>query len=152
MDPSALANGIQLSIAPVFLLTAVAALIGALAPRLGRVIDRARAIEDKLDHLDSAPLPQTKISVLEHELQALGKRARMINWSMILLVLCATLIGVTILELFLSELGTGKVMLVSRWVPISFIGGLACFIAALLCFLREVLLTTQSVRIERWKN
>ena len=42
---SAVAQGIQLAIAPVFLLNAVAAMIGAVAGRLARIIDRARQIE-----------------------------------------------------------------------------------------------------------
>ena len=48
MDPSAVSHGIQLAVAPVFMLSAVAALIGALATRLSRIIDRARHIEDRL--------------------------------------------------------------------------------------------------------
>ena len=50
MNPlDAISHSIQLAVAPVFMLTAVASLIGALATRLARIIDRARALEDKLD-------------------------------------------------------------------------------------------------------
>ena len=48
-DASAATHGIQLSLAPVFLLTAVAAMIGAVTGRLARIIDRARTLEERLD-------------------------------------------------------------------------------------------------------
>jgi hypothetical protein len=55
-DASAVTHGIQLSLAPVFLLTAVAAMIGAVTGRLARIIDRARALEERLDaRPDAAP-------------------------------------------------------------------------------------------------
>ena len=46
---STIVHGIQAAVAPVFMLTAVAAMIGALATRLSRIIDRARWIEERLD-------------------------------------------------------------------------------------------------------
>ena len=39
-------HGIQLAVAPVFLLTAVSGMIGTGAGRLTRIIDRARILED----------------------------------------------------------------------------------------------------------
>ena len=47
-DANAITHGIQLAIAPVFLLTAVAGMIGAVAARLARVIDRARLLEERV--------------------------------------------------------------------------------------------------------
>jgi uncharacterized protein involved in cysteine biosynthesis len=105
MDSTALATGIQLSVAPVFLLTAVSTLIGALAARLARVVDRARFLEEKL--LDQAA-DHTHAEISRSELKALQKRIRLINFAMVLLVVCAISIGVTILELFLGEIGPGR--------------------------------------------
>ncbi|HEV7822424.1 MAG TPA: DUF2721 domain-containing protein, partial [Burkholderiales bacterium] len=48
METAAISHGIQLAVAPVFMLSAVSALIGALATRLSRIIDRARYIEDRI--------------------------------------------------------------------------------------------------------
>jgi len=39
-----IAHVIQLSVAPVFLLTAISTLIGAMNTRLGRIIDRRRVV------------------------------------------------------------------------------------------------------------
>ena len=40
---------IQLAIAPVFLLTAVATMINAMNTRLGRIVDRRRVVQDRID-------------------------------------------------------------------------------------------------------
>ena len=48
-DLAAVTHGIQLAVAPVFLLTAVSGMIAATAGRLGRIIDRARLLEGRLD-------------------------------------------------------------------------------------------------------
>ena len=42
-----LTEAIQLSIAPVFLLTGVAGMLNAIGTRLARVIDRERVLEDR---------------------------------------------------------------------------------------------------------
>ena len=48
-----IARAIQLSIAPVFLLTGIAGLLGVMATRLARVIDRARSFEGTWPDLDA---------------------------------------------------------------------------------------------------
>ena len=48
LDSSTITHSIQLAVAPVFLLTAVAGMIGAVAGRLARIIDRARTLEGRL--------------------------------------------------------------------------------------------------------
>ncbi len=45
-----LAQVIQLAVAPVFLLAGVGTTLNALATRVGRIIDRARTMEDRLLH------------------------------------------------------------------------------------------------------
>ena len=42
-----ISHAIQLAVAPVFLLTGVATLMGVMATRLARIVDRARMIEEK---------------------------------------------------------------------------------------------------------
>ena len=48
MDPDTVSHGIQLAVAPVFLLTAVSGMIAAVAGRLARIIDRARNVETRI--------------------------------------------------------------------------------------------------------
>lgn len=137
MDANAITQGIQLAIAPVFMLTAVAALIGALATRLSRIIDRARDLEDRLDagtivNQDAA----------YWELDRLKLRGRVVNWAVGLLTLSATLICATVMALFLGETSSPRTELLVPW---SFLGGVTCFLLALLSFLVETRLATHTL-------
>ena len=138
MDTSAVSHGIQLAVAPVFLLSAVAALIGALATRLSRIIDRARSIEDRLV---VGAIPNEDAAYWE--LNRLRLRGRVVNWSVGLLVTCAMLIGITVMTLFLGETTAPHS---DRLVPWSFLSGITCFVLALLCFLAETLLATHTLK------
>jgi hypothetical protein len=141
METAAISHGIQLAVAPVFMLSAVAALIGALATRLSRIIDRARHIEDRIA-AGSAPDPEAAY----WELNRLRLRGRVVNWSVGLLVVCAMLIGTTVMTLFLGET---LVLHSERLVPWSFLSGITSFVLALMCFLAETLLATHTLRFAR---
>jgi hypothetical protein len=144
MNPSTLSDSIQLAVAPVFLLTAVAGMIGALTHRLARVIDRARVLHKEL--MDEN-LKQSIRDTYNQELKNIATRGRFINVSMIFLVLCAIMIGLTILELFFAETSSGKIM-VSAFVLYTFVAGIGSFILALISLLIEVLIASYSIR---WK-
>lgn len=136
LDTSSITHGIQLSVAPVFLLTAVAGMIGAVAGRLARIIDRARVVEDRArGSVDAQWLARAG-----RELQQLRVRGMLANGSIALLTCCSLLIGVTIIVLFVGETGA---MQVSRWAIGSFLLGVVSFLAALLCFLAETFLATR---------
>ena len=68
------AQVIQLAIGPVFLLTAVAATLNVLATRIGRIIDRARVLEDRLEKAT----PEQEEG-LHGTLRVLSKRATLMN-------------------------------------------------------------------------
>lgn len=141
MESAAISHGIQLAVAPVFMLSAVAALIGALATRLSRIIDRARYIEDRIA-AGSVPDPDAAY----WELNRLRLRGRVVNWSVGLLVVCAMLIGATVMTLFLGET---LVLHSERLVPWSFLSGITSFVLALMCFLAETLLATHTLRFAK---
>lgn len=139
-DLAAVTHGIQLAVAPVFLLTAVSGMIAATAGRLGRIIDRARLLEGRLDN---GNVEEQRSLKMYAELKQLRHRGWLVNGCIALLTLCAVLIGLTIILLFLgetSELPTLKI------ATISFLSGVACFLAALLCFLAETLQATKLLK------
>jgi hypothetical protein len=144
MNPSNLSDSIQLAIAPVFLLTAVAGMIGALTHRLARLIDRSRVLHKEL--LDES-LKELIRASYKQELKNIATRGRFINASMIFLVLCAIMIGLTILELFFAETSGGKLM-VSVFALYTFVAGIGSFILALISLLIEVLIASYSIH---WK-
>ena len=138
-DPGAVTHGIQLSLAPVFLLTAVAAMIGAVTGRLARIIDRARTLEERLD-----ARPDTMPTAAVHtELADLRRRGWLVNVCVALLTFCALLIGLTIVTLFLGETTS---MAFLRLPTDCYLAGVIYFLLALLCFLAETLLATRVLR------
>ena len=135
-DSTSITHGIQLAVAPVFVLTAVAGILGAVAGRLGRIIDYARHLEERA--LDSSDAEFVAHAV--RELQGLRLRGRLANGCIALLTACAFLIGLTIILLFLGETSSLRL---GSWAVAGFLLGIVCFLLALLCFLAETLLATQ---------
>ena len=139
-DLNAVSQGIQLAIAPVFLLNAVAAMIGAVAGRLARIIDRARHLEVLIEDAPQSP----KLTRMLDELKLLRRRSAMVNWCIALLILCAILIGSTIIFLFFGE--TLEVNF-ARTATVSFMGGVVSFLLALMCFFAETLLSAKILKM-----
>jgi hypothetical protein len=143
-DLSTVTHGIQLAVAPVFLLTAVSAMIGTVAGRLGRIIDRARLVEDRIE---SAPTTDP-MTAAYRELAGLRRRGRLANLCIALLTFCAILIGLTIMALFIGETTE---MQIFRMATLCFLSGVVCFLLALLCFLTETLLATRILNFGKRK-
>ena len=139
-DIATVSHGIQLAIAPVFLLTAVSGMIAAVAGRLARIIDRARFLETLLEAVD---VDTGKAGRMYVELQQLRQRGRLVNGCIALLTLCSMLIGVTIILLFLGETAELRSLKIAS---VCFLGGVLTFLLALLCFLAETLQATHVLK------
>jgi uncharacterized membrane protein YbhN (UPF0104 family) len=141
-DLATVTHGIQLAVAPVFLLTAVAAMIGTVAGRLARIIDRARLLETRID----ASPDENPMTAEFTELGHLRSRGRLVNACIALLTFCAILIGLTIMALFLGE--TTEIQ-IFRLATVLFLTGVTFFLLALLCFLAETVIATQVLKFRR---
>lgn len=141
-DLDTVTHGIQLAVAPVFLLTAVAGMIGTVAGRLARIIDRARVLEDRIDAA-AADNPMTHAFA---ELGRLRQRGKLVNACIALLTFCAIFIGMTIVALFLGETTE---MQIFRVATILFLSGVGFFLLALIGFLAETLIATQVLKFDR---
>ncbi len=142
-DLAAVTHGIQLAIAPVFLLTAVSGLIAAVAGRLARIIDRARFLENRLE---GGGLEDLRTAKMYAELQQLRQRGWLVNVSIAMLTFCALLIGMTIILLFLGETAEIPTLKIAT---ICFLSGVVCFLSALVCFLVETLIATKLLKFAR---
>lgn len=138
-EVSSIGHVIQLSVAPVFLLTGVGAMLGVLSNRLARTVDRARTLEGR--YAGAAAAEQDS---LHRELEVQARRARMIYLAMALCALCALLICSVIVALFVSAFVQVSVALL---IAALFVAAMLAFIGALLVFLREVHLATTNLRI-----
>jgi hypothetical protein len=131
------AEVIQHAVAPVFLLAGVGTTLNVLASRIGRIIDRARAMEERLPHANAADA-----AVLHERLSVLSKRATLINRAIGLCVLCGLLVSLVVASLFVSAL-----LRIDLAMPIAiaFVIALLSLAAALVYFLREVFIATASL-------
>ena len=131
------AQVIQLAIAPVFLLTAVAATLNVLATRIGRIIDRARAMEDRLE--TAGP---EQADDLHQRLRVLSKRATLMNRAIGLSVTSGLLVSLVVAALFVSN---SLSINLAAPITITFVVALLSLAAGLVYFLREVILATSSL-------
>jgi uncharacterized protein DUF2721 len=133
-----IAHGIQLAVAPVFLLSGVGVTLTVLTNRLARIIDRARSLESSL-----ATTAAAAAAPMHEELRVLSRRARLVHWGIILSTTCALLICVVIVALF-AGVALGRDL--SGLIVVLFIAGLSAFIGALVAFLLEIKAATASLR------
>jgi hypothetical protein len=136
---AAIAHVIQLSVAPVFLLSGVSAMLGVLSNRLGRIIDRARTLEAQLEDA-----PPERVATLEADLETLAHRARLIGPAITLCTGTALLVCTVIAVLFLSAF-----LHFDASVPVAllFVAAMLAFFLGLLWFLREIFVATSNLRI-----
>ena len=143
MDASidAITNNIQLALAPVFLLTAVATLINAISGRLARSVDRMRAIRHSIDRgevKDAALLRH-----MNKEADEAQVRGRLCTAAIFFDVLSGVFISLTVLELFFFQAGAVR-SLQTTYVIWTFVLGLIFFMTSLSIVLTEVVYAYRS--------
>ena len=136
---STIAQTIQLSLSPVFMLAGIGALLNVLAGRLSRVVDRGRALE-KLHPASTGPEHDRHV----WELRLLDRRISVINAGLFMAVSSAVMTCAVVAVLFvavLAELHLGTA------VALLFIGAMLLLTAALIAFLFEVRLSLRAIHI-----
>jgi hypothetical protein len=129
---------IQLSVAPVFLLTALGTTLGVLVARLARIVDRARRSEARLTH-ETGPAHAATVQ----ELRMLEARAKLVHWAITLGTTAALLVCLLIAVAFLAYLFAAKAATI---MAILFVAAMAAYVGALVCFLREVFAAIANMR------
>ena len=134
---ASLAQVIQLAVAPVFLLAGVGPTLNVLASRIGRIIDRARIMEERLPSASPEMAEE-----LHSRLRVLSKRASLINRAIALCVLCGLLVSLVVATLFISS---SLHIDLAMPIAIAFVVALLSLAAALIYFLREVFIATATL-------
>ena len=133
-----IAHVVQSSVAPVFLLTGVAATLGVLTNRLSRVVDRARALEGQLE------AQPTRRGALLADLRTLERRARYINAAISMSAVAALLVALVVVSLFADAfLGLD----LAKAVALLFTGAMLCLAVAYMAFFVEVRIAVSALRI-----
>ncbi|UPM50337.1 DUF2721 domain-containing protein [Synechococcus sp. A10-1-5-1] len=115
-----LAKAIQLSVAPVFLMTGIAGLLGVISNRLGRVLDRAQRLQSVTDEAMDLALLKRRMTLLTRASEAVTATG----------VLVATVVAVT----FISTIAV--IDLTAIVVPL-FVVAMASLIVGLLTLLLD---------------
>lgn len=121
------------AVAPVFLLTGIGSILGVITGRLVRAIDRARLIHS----MDLQARDNHRI-----ELKIVISRITWLRRAIALATLAALSVCVSIASLFISVESGINMPQVVMW---SFITSMGSVILALICFLFEIVLTSQEV-------
>lgn len=130
MDSGSLTNvveTIRVAVAPVFLLTGLAALLSVVTGRLARVIDRARELGGK--HKGETSADQRA------ELRLIPIRIRLINRSILLAATSTLAVCLVIVLLFVSSLINLNIGIA---VAVAFIVAMLLLMGALVSFIAEI--------------
>ena len=132
-------HAIQLSVAPVFLLSGIGAMLAVMTNRMSRIVDRGRIHETRL--IDASPDEAVR---LNDHLAVLSRRAKLINRAITLLTVTALFVCAVVATLFI-----GAFFSFNTAIPVAmlFVAAMATFFVALLFFLREIFVATASLRI-----
>lgn len=138
---------IQLSVAPVFLIAGVGAILGVLSQRLARIIDRLERLNHKINqvsgeesqHRRAIEVKAEAFKSLKLQRHYLQIRAKNMNIAILLCILTGLLVASVIMILFLSSFLAfdGGLLIASL-----FILGMGSFMASLGLFIREIFMAT----------
>ena len=133
-----IAHVIQLAIAPVFLLTAIATILNVLVGRLGRAVDRRRVL--------SAAIPKLEgdiATLAKEELAYEIRRTRLIYIATSMAVFAALLVAALISLAFIDPFVKLEF---TKLIAVLFILAMVALVAALAIMLREIFYAVNSPR------
>jgi hypothetical protein len=136
-----IAQIIQLSVAPVFLLAAVGTLLVVLTSRLARVVDRSRTLDLEIREGHS---PYGDDNYHTGELRVLDQRMNWINRAITLATIGNLFVCLVVVALFSGALLD---LDLSRPIAALFIAAMAALIGALTAFLVEISFARKMLRV-----
>lgn len=128
---------IQLSIAPVFLLTGVSTKLGVLINRLARIIDRSRVLEGRM-----RTGGEDEQREVREELDTLYRRAHLINRAITLSTTCGLCVCAVIAALFI---GDALNLALANFIALLFVFGIFALIGSFVYLLREIFVATKTM-------
>lgn len=125
-----LSYAIQLSVAPVFLLTGITGLLSMFTQRLARIVDRTRLLQDALDRGTTLEARRLRTALVVQK-----KRMFLINRAILCVTFTALLIAAVVAVMFVSAVAV--LDLAAILVP-AFVMAMLMLIVGLVLFLQEV--------------
>ena len=134
-----IAQTIQLSVAPVFMLAGIGAFLNLCASRLARVIDRARVVEKGV--LETRGKEHDRLVA---EIRMLDRRMSVVNSAIFLSVASGCSICLVVILLFAAELFRGHL---GNTIAVLFIVTMVLQAAAFATFIQEIRLASRTIHI-----
>jgi len=155
-----IAHLIQVALTPIFLISAIGVTLNVLTSRLARIVDRARAMEKEAAGMDAVRKDAARKDALRNEairpdpvpagrdlhaaLRVLERRASYINAAITLITISALFIALVVVMLFVNAFLRWDL---AAFIACMFILSMLALAAALLSFLIEVRIATNTLRI-----
>lgn len=139
LDASAIAQTIQLSVTPVFLLVATGSLLNVLTGRLSRVVDRSRVLMDRWAETEGAE--HEKVVA---ELRWADRRMDVINNSIGTAVACGIVVCVLVALLFTQAFTGINLAVAASW---AFALAMLLLLVSLILFLVEVRMALRAIHV-----
>ena len=131
---------IQMSVAPVFLLVAIGSILNVVTSRLGRVVDRARNLEDRVANGSRDPESER----YRIELKALERRMIFSHWAINFLSIAALVVAALVAVVFIADTGSEDH---SSLISGLFITAVIGIMAGISCFIVEISVATRTVHV-----
>lgn len=138
-DAGAIAQTIQLSVTPVFLLVATGALLNVFTGRLARVVDRSRVLMERWSETEGHEHERVVA-----ELRAVDRRIEIINSSIGAAVACGIVVCLLVALLFAQAFTGINLGAAASWV---FAVAMLLLLASLVLFLIEVRLAIRTIHV-----
>lgn len=135
----AIAETIQLSVTPVFLLVATGSLLNVFTGRLARVIDRSRVLMERWAETEGDEHERVVA-----ELRVVDRRIDVINNSIAAAVACGIVVCLLVALLFTQAVAGFDLGLAAAWV---FAAAMLLLLVSLLLFLIEVRLAIRTIHV-----
>ena len=139
LDASAIAQTIQLSVTPVFLLVATGSLLNVIAGRLARVVDRSRVLMERWP--DTEGVDHDRIVA---ELRVADRRMAVINNSILAAVAGGIVVCLLVALLFTQAFTGANLAVAASW---AFAVAMLLLLISLILFLIEVRLAIRTIRV-----
>lgn len=137
----ALVRVMSASLAPVIVISGVGLLLLSMTNRMGRVIDRGRALAREIDGAG----PAGSARHLDEQLAVIWQRARVLRLAITLGSLCILGVTLTVVALFAEGLTGASSDYIAGW----FFGlALLTLVAAMIAFTRDVTLSLHALKLE----
>jgi len=147
LQTSQLVTVLQTAVGPVVVISGVGLLLLTMTNRLGRIVDRSRALAHQARTTTGAESDTARA-----QLRILGQRAGLVRWAIALAAFCVLFVALLVISLFVTALFDVEV----AWLIAGlFIVSMVCLIASLVFFIRDVNKALHATALEvgeEWKK